>query len=145
MKKKLRTIFLQAVFLPTFLLLTACADQGLGFGKSPPNEFLILTYPPLTVPPNIALRAPLQAGETAPTSPTALAEQVLYGQNTSSHSKMSAGEKALAQRMNLDKALPNIRALIAEDRGVALYPRNLIKKIIPRQTPQQTPQPTPKK
>ena len=131
MRKKLTVCSL------VFCLLAACADQGLGFGKSPPNEFLILTYPPLTVPPNISLRAPLGAGEVAPTSPAQRAAQTLYGQSAKPRRAMSAGEKELAQLLSLDKALPNIRKLIANERGVALYPPSLIKKIVPKQTPKK--------
>ncbi len=121
----------------TFCLLGACADQGLGFGKSPPNEFLILTYPPLTVPPNIALRAPSNPKEVARTSPSNLAEQSIYGQTAARAKKMSPGEKALAQQIGVDQALANIRELIANDGGQGLYPRKLIKKIIPKQAPQK--------
>ena len=121
----------------TFSLLSACADQGLGFGKSPPNEFLILTYPPLTVPPNIALRAPSNPGDAAQISTTTLAERSVYGRNIKSTRRMSAGEKALAQKIGIDKALPNIRELIAADSGLGLYPREIIKKIIPKQAPKK--------
>ena len=121
----------------TFCLLSACADQGLGFGKSPPNEFLILTYPPLTVPPNIALRAPSNPGDAAQISTTTLAERSVYGRNIKSTRRMSAGEKALAQKIGIDKALPNIRELIAADSGLGLYPREIIKKIIPKQAPKK--------
>ena len=125
-KKTLMMIAMMAV-------LVACADSPLGFGKSPPNEFLILTYPPLTVPPNIALRAPADPQITQETSPDARARRLIYGLPPKIRRNLSASEKAFLKRLGVDRAQIDIRAIIAKDRGLALYPEAITKKIMRQQ------------
>jgi len=110
--------------------LVACADQPLGFGKAPPNEFLILTYPPLAVPPVIALRAPITSARQAPSAPRRRARQLLYGIAPKISTTLSSGEKAFLKRLGANQAQINIRSLIAKDRGLALYPEATTKKIL---------------
>ena len=99
--------------------LAACADTPYGFGKAGPNEFLIITYPPLTVPPNITLRPPRNAEALEQAKTSTRASALLFGLPRAAARNLSAGERALLQKMATAKADPNIRKLIADDRGLA--------------------------
>lgn len=117
-------------FSIALLSLAACSQTPLGFGKAGPNEFLITTYPPLTVPKILALRAPSPADKITQSDPKALANRVLFGIPLRDTRRISASEKILLQKIGTDKADPNIRKHIAEDRGLAVFSRPLIKRII---------------
>ena len=104
---------------------SACSNSRLGFGKSPPNEFLILTYPPLTIPPNISLRAP-----THQKAQNRTVKNLLFGVSPQIEKTLSSGERALLKRLGTSQAQPNIRKLIATDRGLAVYPQALMRKIL---------------
>ena len=93
------------------LALSACAG-----GKSAPDEFMISTKAPLTVPPDYALRPP-RPGETRPQelSTTDRARQVMMGD--ASAAPPSRGELALIQNAGAMETDSNIRAILAAENG----------------------------
>lgn len=101
--------------------LAACTNSPVGFGKAGPNEFLIITYPPLTVPPNISMRAPQDPKVAAELKTSLRANKILFGVPKKYARSLSGAERALLKKIGTDKALPNIRRLIAEDRGLAAF------------------------
>ena len=118
------------------LLLVAAAGLGLsgcsatmnalGMGKHPPDEFVVVTHPPLQVPANFDL-VPPQPGAPRPQEESAaqLAEAAVVGtgaqaEGTDSASSTqvlpagpaSAGEEAFLQNAGVAKADPKIRQLV---------------------------------
>ena len=121
--------------LPVLLLVAAaglglsgCAAtlNALGMGKHPPDEFVVVTHPPLQVPANFDL-VPPQPGAPRPQEESAaqLAEAAVVGtgaqaEGTDSASSTqvlpagpaSAGEEAFLQNAGVAKADPKIRQLV---------------------------------
>ena len=118
------------------LLLVAAAGLGLsgcsatmnalGLGKHPPDEFVVVTHPPLQVPANFDL-VPPQPGAPRPQEESAaqLAEAAVVGTgaqaegtDTASSTQVlpagpaSAGEEAFLQNAGVAKADPKIRQLV---------------------------------
>ncbi len=121
--------------LPVLLLVAAvglglsgCSAtmNALGLGKHPPDEFVVVTHPPLQVPANFDL-VPPQPGAPRPQEESAaqLAEAAVVGtgaqaEGTDSASSTqilpagpaSAGEEAFLQNAGVAKADPKIRQLV---------------------------------
>jgi hypothetical protein len=108
--------------------LSGCAAtlNALGMGKHPPDEFVVVTHPPLQVPANFDL-VPPQPGAPRPQEESAaqLAEAAVVGtgaqaEGTDSASSTqvlpagpaSAGEEAFLQNAGVAKADPKIRQLV---------------------------------
>ena len=91
--------------------LSACAG-----GKSAPDEFMISTKAPLTVPPDYALRPP-RPGETRPQekSTSDRAREVMLGDARAA--PPSRGELALIQNAGAMETDSNIRAILAAENG----------------------------
>ncbi len=85
-------------------LLSGCTGPGLsrtfGFSRSSPDEFTVTTQPPLSMPPDYAIRAP-QAGAPRPqtVSASAEAQAALVASPTAAAAPAagSAGQQALVQ------------------------------------------------
>lgn len=97
------------------LVLSGCSSRQsgvremLGLDKSAPDEFLVVTKAPLTVPPNMDLRPPDPgAPPTAANNPTAVAEAATFGTRRVAGSG-SAGEAALLASAGAGRADPRIR------------------------------------
>ncbi|MCC7272133.1 MAG: DUF3035 domain-containing protein [Alphaproteobacteria bacterium] len=109
-------------------LLSACGNIGgirqqLGLDKSPPDEFRIVSRPPLSMPPEYALRPP-QPGAPRPqeTPVVERARQTVFraeptpGAATRELSPgASGGEAALLRQAGADRADPNIREVLARE------------------------------
>jgi hypothetical protein len=108
--------------------LSGCAAtlNALGMGKHPPDEFVVVTHPPLQVPANFDL-VPPQPGAPRPQEESAaqLAEAAVVGTgaqvegtDTASSTQIlpagpaSAGEEAFLQNAGVAKADPKIRQLV---------------------------------
>jgi hypothetical protein len=75
-------IYTFALVAGAMLALTACADTREAFGLSPksPDEFAVVDHPPLTLPPDYALRPPRPGIESATgNNPAEKAAKALYG------------------------------------------------------------------
>ena len=78
-------IFFSLIFMLNLSLLSGCGSElsdVLGTNKMPPDEFTILTKPPLIVPPEYNLRPPAE-GEIRPNAqqPNRQLQSILFGQN----------------------------------------------------------------
>ena len=95
--------------------VTACSNNPLA-NRNAPDEFAILTKPPLTVPPDFALQPP-KPGETRPQelSTTERTQQLLLGDT--SFAPPSNGELALIQAAGAVEVDPSIRAILAAENG----------------------------
>lgn len=96
---------------------TGCSSDGpLGGNRNAPDEFAILTKPPLTVPPDYALRPP-RPGETRPEelSTSERTQQLILGDTSSA--PPSNGELALIQAAGAVEVDPSIRAILAAENG----------------------------
>jgi Protein of unknown function (DUF3035) len=148
------------VSLPVLLLaaaaglaLSGCQAtmNAMGMGKHPPDEFVVVTHPPLQVPANFDL-VPPQPGAPRPQEASAaqLAEAAVVGTgaqaegtDTASTTQAlpsgpaTAGEEAFLQNAGVAKADPKIRQLVdseAQAESDAIKD-NLYNKILFWQTP----------
>jgi hypothetical protein len=135
------------------LALSGCAAtmNALGMGKHPPDEFVVVTHPPLQLPANYDL-VPPQPGAPRPQEESAaqLAQAAVVGTgaqaegtDTASTTQTlpsgpaTAGEEAFLQNAGVAKADPKIRQLVdseAQAESDAIKD-NLYNKILFWQTP----------
>ncbi len=99
--------------------LTACSElrEDLGLGRNPPDEFAVVERPPLSLPPDFALRPP-RPGAPRPQSvdTSRQASDVLFSGNAVGEAQeASSAEKALLEASGADKAEANIRDLVDRD------------------------------
>ena len=137
-----RLLFL---FLP--LLMTACDNGGmresLGLTRDAPDEFSVVSRPPLSMPPDFTLRPPkpgepplatpadvkarsLLTGKAPSTSPTDASKLVQPTVDTAvtpvvASDPLTGGESSLLKRAGADKADDSIRDKLATD---AVTPRD---------------------
>jgi len=110
------------------LALSGCTAtmNDLGMGKHPPDEFVVVTHPPLEVPADLTL-VPPQPGAPRPQEESAaqLAEAAVLGTGTQAEGTdtasstqilpsgpATAGEEAFLQNAGVAKADPKIRQLV---------------------------------
>ena len=110
------------------LSLAACGGgsslkDSLGYGKSAPDEFDVITKAPLVMPPDFSLRPP-QPGAPRPQEemfqPSLVAQRTLTGETIGDQSmadaaasdNVSAGEEALLQKTGGAEANPAIRKVV---------------------------------
>lgn len=107
------------------LALMGCESvrQATGVAKLPPDEFTVLTKPPLVLPPDYNLRPP-QPGVASRNEPDAdeAGRNVLFPQNAAAAAAAlgaaySDGEKLLLTKTNALNVDPNIRRSITGDAG----------------------------
>ncbi len=108
-------------------VLAGCGDarKALGFDKSTPDEFKIVSRAPLSLPPEYALRPP-QPGAVRPQEqaiPQRALAAVTGGSGASggrpvSTSAGSVGETALLARVGAERASPDIREIIERESSV---------------------------
>ena len=102
--------------------LSACGGSSLkdtlGYGKSAPDEFAIITKAPLVIPPDFSLRPP-QPGVLRPQEsqfePSLVAQRALNGDDTTvvtDGAANSAGEQALLTKTGAADANPKIRQVV---------------------------------
>ena len=103
------------------LVLAGCSNfkEQVGIERKPPDEFTVVTRPPLSLPPDYRLRPP-RPGERSPQDPTVReqAREVLLSQGTGvlpaggGLNSQTAGETALLAHARTETANPEIRRLI---------------------------------
>ncbi|HEU0118021.1 MAG TPA: DUF3035 domain-containing protein [Alphaproteobacteria bacterium] len=118
-----RLILVSALSVSALMALSACGDmrEGLGLGRSPPDEFAVVDRPPLSMPPDFGLRPP-KPGAPRPQEVdlNQRANETLFGDNskagTSEASADTSGaEKALLDQTGATKADPNIREIVERE------------------------------
>lgn len=117
-----------AVLCALSLSLAACGGgsslkDSLGYGKSAPDEFDIITKAPLVMPPDFSLRPP-EPGAARPQEkmfePSLVAQRTLTGETIDQQSmadaaaadNVSPGEEALLQKTGGAEANPAIRKVV---------------------------------
>ena len=104
------------------ITLTACghAAESLGMTKSTPDEFRVVSKPPLVMPPDYALRPP-SPGEPTPVELQAdsAARQTLLAQRQGVD--RSEGERLLVAKAGADRADPLVKYVVADETGDLAY------------------------
>ncbi len=116
----------RAVVLSALLAtaLSGCGDarRALGWEKSAPDEFAVVSRAPLSLPPDYDLRPP-QPGAARPqegSSRDQARDVLLGGRNTPSrfaldHRGRSPGEMAILKKAGADQANPEIRSVVNQE------------------------------
>ena len=120
------------------LLLTACSNfrEQVGIERKAPDEFTVMSRPPLSLPPDYRLRPP-RPGERRPQEPLVRdqARDVLLSQSTGAGqsglgmSNQSAGETALLAHARTEAADPDIRQLVGREVNER-DDRNLVERLM---------------
>jgi hypothetical protein len=119
-------------FMATSALVSGGCATGakvLGIRKSAPNEFNILTKPPLIVPPEYNLRPP-RTGElnVEEKYSTVAARKALLGEVDPA--KPSAGEAVLMSKAGGGKADPTVRAMIDASNSIERKNRGFADRVM---------------
>lgn len=106
------------------LALAACEGlkDTLGWNKQSPDEFVVVTRAPLTLPPDFTLRPPMP-GAHRPQRKTVQeqAKASLYGAKPQAPVTVAApskGEQALLERANAAKVRPGVRLILEEEKAL---------------------------
>lgn len=116
---------MKRIFASLLLLSVAACNSSdvkstLGLKKHSPDEFMVMSRPALTVPPQFDLPAPVDAGITPPKDFSSnKAKQALFGTATPTTSKNNTAENALLAKAGAANTKDNIRQLIEEDERAA--------------------------
>ncbi len=118
-------------------LLSGCGDarKALGFDKSTPDEFNVISRAPLSLPPDYALRPP-QPGAVRPQEQglPQRAMAAVTGTPVSAergNADASVGESALLAKVGAERANPNIRDVVDRESTVlAIADITLIDKLM---------------
>lgn len=130
------------LFAALSLSLAACGGESLsdtlGYGKSAPDEFAIVTKAPLIIPPDYSLRPP-QPGASRPQEmelqPSVGAQRALIGAEALSTENVSParsqGEQVLLQETGAEQADPRIRQVVnAETRSLVERDKTFVDNVI---------------
>ena len=121
------------IFILNISLISGCGSElsdVLGTNKLPPDEFTILTKPPLIVPPEYNLRPPAE-GEIRPNvqQPNRQLQSILFGQNQTDD--FSSSEVSLMTGSDVAEAIPNIKEVLdSEMRDVEEVSSNLESQVL---------------
>ena len=126
-------LFFSLIFMLNISLISGCGSElsdVLGTNKMPPDEFTILTKPPLIVPPEYNLRPPAE-GEIRPNAqqPNRQLQSILFGQNQTDD--FSPSEVSLMTGSDVAEAIPNIKEVLkSEMRDVEEGSPNLESQVL---------------
>lgn len=109
------------------LALSACSGntvkETLGIDRSAPDEFRVVSRPPLSVPPEFSLRPPMVSGDVpASANTTRQAESIVLGDEAAAQSKplpvepKSSAEAQLLRNAGADQSDPNVRRALVEEK-----------------------------
>lgn len=130
-----------ALFAALSVSLAACGGESLsdtlGYGKSAPDEFAIVTKAPLVIPPDYSLRPP-QPGAPRPQEmelqPSVGAQRALLGEAAvaaGGSGTASAGEQALLDQTGAADADPRIRQVVnAETRSLVDQDETFVDSVV---------------
>lgn len=125
--------------------LSGCtsAKRAFGMQKVAPDEFTVVTKPPLVLPPDYSLRPP-QPGAPNPAQlePSGKAQAALFGREGLSDNAMgyTSGESSLLDTAGGAQASPNIRQVLnAETASLVEKDSSITDKILFWQEPSEAP------
>jgi len=122
-----------SVIVIASLTLGACGTMRelSGLDKNTPDEFRVLSKPPLVMPPDYNLRPP-RAGEPAPQqlTPSAQAISALFPGRTKLPPAASAGENALTKTVGGNQVSANIRSMVSGDDTIVVEKGELLVDIL---------------
>ncbi|AHC74004.1 hypothetical protein P856_803 [Candidatus Endolissoclinum faulkneri L5] len=106
--------------LSIFLIgLSGCTQirEALGYTKNSPDEFQVVSRPPLSLPPNYELHPPMPEENllTNNIAESILRRLKLVPNFNNQKTVYSINEKKIRQQLGLDQAIPNIRKIIDND------------------------------
>ena len=115
-KLKKNNLFL----LPALALLCACeageVQQTLGINKKAPDEFRVISRPPLSLPPDFNLRPPMSADEYRATQAASKkARKAVVGESFQLDGARSAGESNFLGKIGAAQADPEIKSVIKSE------------------------------
>jgi hypothetical protein len=108
------------IIFPLAAFITGCSGgevkRSLGLSKDAPDEFMVVSRPPLSVPPDFRLQPPTDLKSTSTSKVRDEAKQVLFPtkQLTSKGGK-TRGEMALLKNAKTEEANPKIREILAKE------------------------------
>jgi hypothetical protein len=132
------------------LALSACssgAKRALGLKKHTPDEFMVISRPPLAVPPDFGLPPPDEAAVRSQSQVRDEAKKVLFSDETgtkassssaSDKGRLSKGEKGLLGAAGTEQKNENIRSILnAETQAeqIQVEDKSLLDKVIDPLTP----------
>jgi len=105
------------------LALSGCGEtrRALGYDKTPPDEFTVVSRAPLSQPPDYSLRPPdpgaprPQDGGVRDQARQVLLSNASRNANSQQFAGRSQGEQVLLSKAGADKALPGIRKTVNEE------------------------------
>ena len=120
MTGKFKTAITLSLVIP-MLVLGGCGtiQKISGKGKNPPDEFAVITRPPLSLPPEYSLSPPTP-GEATPQDLASSVEtlRALFPNNENVVPQLSIGEAALLRSIEA-RALADVRSSVGSDTEVA--------------------------
>ncbi|MEE9380222.1 MAG: DUF3035 domain-containing protein [Hyphomonadaceae bacterium] len=125
-------IFATLAASAALVITPACSslNKVAGADRTTPDEFRVVTKPPLTVPPEYNLRPPAP-GETQPAEIDAanIERAVTFGQEAGVNA--SASERLLVAKAGANAVSPSIRAQIDyEEAGIVHKPESFADKVL---------------
>lgn len=110
----------------SLLLLVACSGgevkRSLGLEQEAPDEFMVLSRPPLNVPPDFSLRPPgTDMGENG-TRTIGEARQAVFASSSSSGGASDAATRELLKNAGADRADPSIRRILTQEHNAQTTP-----------------------
>ena len=110
-----------ALTIGTCLMLAACGDDAsdaFGYGKSAPDEFTVISRPPLILPPDYNLRPPGSGmARAAIPKPNEVAKILVLGRDAGAPQKNTPGEDILLENAAaIQPTGDSIREMIENDR-----------------------------
>lgn len=108
------------IILFIVLIMSGCSGGGirktLGVDKKAPDEFMVLSRPPLSVPPEFNLDPPSD-GDTKSRSTSLEAKEAIFStSNTNTPKSESTGESIILNKAGADSTDQNIRDLLKKDK-----------------------------
>ena len=119
------------------VLLGACSTsdetfrQRIGIDQTPPDEFLVVSKAPLTMPPNMSLRPPAPgAPPTNQADPREAARSSVTGTTSRPTATGSSGEQAILARAGASPSDSQVRADLLREQGIEVKEQSIADRII---------------
>lgn len=115
------------------IVLSACGNfsvsETLGIGSTTPDEFKVISRPPLSVPPEFDLRPPAENEEFRQTDPSSVTRNAVgSGENSGTGSSATGIEAEILKKVRTDRPSSNIREVLEQE--AAEEPKQEKKSIV---------------